>query len=233
MIPSLAARFADVPVDPDADQARDWLTEELSKTKYQEGTPQEPTGPSWIDEFLDGVQRFLNSLGGRETVPLWVVVLVIVGIALLVVAFLVFGVPRLRARSTVSTDELFEADDHRDAAAMRRDADAAAKAGAWAAAIAERFRAIARSLHERALVSTSPGSTAHDVARRGARVLPDHAAALESAADDFDAVRYLGDVGDRIRYERMLALDDAVLRARPQLEVGDTVDRSGFAEVER
>jgi hypothetical protein len=220
----------DVPVDPGADQARELLVQELSKTKYQEAAPQE--GPSWIDDFLDSVQRFLDSLGGRETVPFWVVVLVIVGLAVIVVAFLVFGVPKLRARSTIVDDELFEADDHRDAAAMRHDADAAAKAGEWARATAERFRAIARSLHERALVSTTPGSTAHDVARRAARVLPEHLDALEGAADDFDAVRYLGDAGDRARYERMVELDRALQRARPQTTAVDHVEGTGFARVE-
>jgi len=161
------------------------------------------------------------------------VLLVIAGIGLLVVAFLVFGVPRLRARSTVvADDELFEADDHRDAAAMRRDSDAAAKAGEWARAVAERFRAIARSLHERALVSTLPGSTAHDVARRAAHTLPEHAAALETAAADFDAVRYLGDPGDRERYARMVALDDAVRRTRPQTAAEHPAGSTGFARVE-
>jgi len=231
MIPLLGLRPADVPVDPDADRARELLTSELSKTKYQEGAPRE-AGPNWVDDFLDAVQRFLNSLGGRETVPLWVVVLVIVVIGVLVVAFLVFGVPRLRARSTVAADELFEADDHRDAAAMRRDADAAAKAGEWARAIAERFRAVARGLHERALVSTLPGSTAHDVARRAARALPEHGADLETAAADFDAVRYLDDPGDRERYVRMVALDEALRRARPQAGTDDHVERTGFARVE-
>lgn len=220
----------EVPVDPDADQARDWLVEELAKTKYQERTPAEP--PTWIDDLLDAIRRFLDSLGGRETVPFWVVLLVIVLIAVVVVAFLVFGVPKLRARSGVAGDELFEADDHRDAAAMRQDADAAARAGEWARAIAERFRAIARSLHERALVSTTPGSTAHDVARRAARALPDHADALETGAADFDAVRYLGDEGDRERYERMVALDRALQASRPQTQAEDHVDRTGFARVE-
>ena len=117
--------MSEVPVDPDADQARDWLLEELTKTKYQE-QPQQEQGPSWIDDLLDAVTRFLNSLDGQETVPFWVVLLVIVGVAVVVVAFLVFGVPKLRARSSVVDDELFEADDHRDAAAMRRDADNAA-----------------------------------------------------------------------------------------------------------
>lgn len=220
----------DVPVDPGADQAREWLAEELSKTKYQEAAPAE--GPSWIDDFLNAVQDFLNSLGGRETVPFWVVLLIVVLIGVVVLAFLVFGVPKLRARSAVVAEELFEADDLRDAEAMRRDADAAARAGEWARATAERFRAIARSLHERTLVSTTPGSTAHDVARRAARVLPEHLDALAAAADDFDAVRYLGASGDREQYERMVGLDRSLQAARPQTTAVDQVDRTGFARVE-
>lgn len=227
----LTAPF-DAPLDPDREEARRLLQEELAKARYQEREAAQT--PQWLEDFYDWLQDLMNSLGGEGTVPGWIVLLVIVAIAVIVVAFLVFGVPRLRARSRVAGgDELFEADDHRDAAAMRRDADAAARAGRWGEAIAERFRAIARSLHERTLVSTLPGSTAHDVARRAATSLPEHAAALEVAAHDFDAVRYLGDSGDRERYERLVALDTAVQRARPVLEpVGAASASEPFARVE-
>lgn len=223
----------DAPLDPDREEARRLLEEELSKARYQERQVNET--PQWLKDLYRWLQDLLNSLGGEGTVPGWVVLLVIVALAVIVVAFLVFGVPRLRARSRVKAggDELFEADDHRDAAAMRRDADAAARAGRWGEAIAERFRAIARSLHERTLVSTVPGSTAHDVARRAAAPLPEHSAALEAAAHDFDAVRYLGDPGDRERYQRLAELDTAVQRTRPVLEpVVAAGSSEAFARVE-
>lgn len=224
----------DVPVDPDRDEARRLLDEELAKSRYQQGGAGTET-PQWLRDLYRWFQRLLESLGGEGTVPVWIVVLVVVGIAVIVVAFLLFGVPRLRARSRLqhASDELFEADDLRDASAMRRDADAAARAGRWAEAIAERFRAIARSLHERTLVTTVPGSTAHDVARRSAVPLPAHAAAMEAAAHDFDAVRYLGDPGDRERYERLVALDAAVQASRPLFEtVGTAPAAEPFARVE-
>src|SRR5690606_39392097 len=131
--------------------------------------------PQWLRDFYQWLQDLLGSLGGQGTVRGWVALLVIVGVAVVVVAFLVFGVPRLRARSRISRagDELFEADDVRDAAAMRRDADAAARAGRWGEAMAERFRAIARSVHERTLVSTGPGSAPLGVSRRIAGPVPD------------------------------------------------------------
>lgn len=209
----------DVPVAPDRDEARRLLEDELEKSRYRQDDTRAGT-PEWLQAFYRWLEDVLGGLTGENSMPGWVVVLAIVLIAVLVVLFLVFGVPRLRARSGIrsSGDELFEADDHRDAATMRRDAEAAARAGRFAEAIAERFRAIARSLHERTLVSTVPGSTAHDVARRAAAPLPEHAAALELAADDFDAVRYLGDPGDAERYARMSALDEAVQRTGPRLE---------------
>lgn len=209
----------EVPVDPDRDEARRLLEEELEKARYQQDTTR-PETPEWLRDLYRWIEDLLGSLTGEGTAPGWIGVLVIVALVVLVVLFLVFGVPRLRARSRIPAtgDELFEADDHRDAQAMRRDAEAAARAGRYGEAIAERFRAIARSLHERTLVSTVPGSTAHDVARRAARPLPDHAAAIELAATDFDAVRYLGDPGDAERYARMAALDAAVQRTRPRLE---------------
>lgn len=207
----------DAPLDPERDEARRLLEDELTKSRYQQGEPAET--PQWLEDFYRWLQELLGSLGGEGTVPGWIVIVVIVVIAVLVLAFLVFGVPRLRARSSVRNggDELFEADDRRDAAAMRRAADAAARDARWDEAIAERFRAIARSLHERTLVTTLPGSTAHDVARRAAAPLPEHAAGLERAAHEFDAVRYLGDLGTRDRYQLLVELDRAVQRTRPQL----------------
>lgn len=206
----------DAPLDPDPEEARRLLLEELAKSRYQQGG--EPDGPpAWLQDILDRINEFLNSLGGEGTVPFWLLALIVVAIAVIVVAFLVFGVPRLRARSAIAADAMFETDDRRDAAAMRRAADAAARAGRWDLAIAERFRAIARSLHERTLVSTLPGSTSHDVARRAAVALPDHADRLAEAANDFDAVRYLGDAGDRERYDRVVELDIEIERARPRI----------------
>lgn len=229
----------EAPLDPDRDEARRLLEEELARARYQEGQGGgRPEVPEWLQELYRWLQRLLDSLTGTGSVPGWIVLLVVVGVAVVLVAFLVFGMPRLRARSRVaSADALFEADDHRDAAAIRRDAETAAHAGRWAEAIAERFRAVARSLHERTLVTTVPGSTAHDVARRAATPLPEHAGRLELAADDFDAVRYLGDAGDRERYARLVELDEAVQRARPRLTVtgaatGAAASAEPFARVE-
>ena len=113
------------------------------------------------------------------------------------------------------TGTLFGDDENRDAATMRRDAERAAAAGDYTTAIAELFRAIARGLAERTLVTTHPGTTASEFARRGGEVFPETAAALEAAADDFDGVRYLDRVGTAAQWDAMVALDRRLRAARP------------------
>ena len=72
----------DIPLDPDRDKARRLLEEELAKARYQEREAAET--PQWLKDFYQWLQDLTNSLSGQGTVPGWIVLLVIVGIALLV-----------------------------------------------------------------------------------------------------------------------------------------------------
>lgn len=222
----VSALPVDVPVAPDADEAREWLEEELRRTRYQE-VPREDQS-SWLADLIERIMEFFESLGGEGSAPAWTGILVVIVLAALVVLLLVLGLPRLRRRSRLVTGDVFEADDERGSAAMRRDAEAAATRGEWALAIAERFRAVIRALHERTLLATVPGSTSHDVARRAAAALPDFADELHRAADDFDLVRYLGDPGDAERYARLADLDARLERARPVLDADRAPAPAGF-----
>lgn len=203
-----------VPVDPDAQQARDWLVDELSKADYRAAQP------TWFDRLSSAIFEWLQSLtvgaaGGPPGIGVLIVVLVIA--VILVIAFLVFGLPRLNRRSGV-TGSLFGDDDARDSAAMRRAADAAAANGDFALAIAEIFRSTARGLAERTVLTTSPGTTAHDFAVRAAAAFPEVGSALGDAATAFDEVRYLGRAGSREQYDAMAALELSLRTARPILE---------------
>lgn len=211
MIPGLPF---DVPVDPDAPEATNWLIDELSKPVYQAAKP------TLFDRIAQSISDWIGSLqlGAAQGPPAFgigvVIVLVVVG---LIVAFLIFGVPRLNRRSAV-TGSLFGEDDVRTAAVMRRDAQAAAARGDYSAAVAEMFRAIARGLAERTIVTTTPGTTARDFAVRSGRVFPGFAPRLVDAATAFDAVRYLGREGTHEQYEAIAALESELNAARPVLE---------------
>lgn len=204
---------AEPPVEPDAEEARRWLLDELSNAPYHEAQP------SWFDQLATALWDWLNSLsisgnGGLQGVGLVVVLLLIA--AVIVAAFFIFGPPALARRSAV-VGELFGENDERDATAMRVEAEGFARAENWAAAIADMFRAIARGLAERTIVTTTPGTTAHTFATTAGEAFPTHAPELATSADAFDGVRYLGRPGTREGYEQIAWLERALRASSPQL----------------
>ena len=218
----------DVPVDPDAPEAREWLLDELSKQPYQEAQP------TLLDRLAQQILQWLadvidwllgnGAAGPRTDVPVWLLAVLIPVVVILLVAFLLYGLPRLNRRSSV-TGALFGDDDARDAVSMRRAAERAAAAGDYTTAIAELFRSIARGLAERTLVTTFPGTTAREFARRAAIVFPAEADALAGAALDFDGVRYLDRTGTPEQWAEMVALEQRLRSARPA--AGADADAAG------
>jgi hypothetical protein len=197
------------PLEPGAPDARDLLIDELSNPAYAEALP------TWFDLLSQAVLDWFLSLFDREVAGppgLGLVIVLLIIAALIAVAIAVYGIPA-RRRSSRLIDDLFGEADRRRARELRRDAEAAASRGDWAAAIADRFRAIARALDERTIVSVHPGTTEHDVARRAGGAFPTHADELGRAADVFDAVRYLGRPGDEQQYQAVARLDDQLNRA--------------------
>lgn len=198
-----------VPVEPDAPDARELLIDELSDPAYAESQP------TWFDLLSQAVLDWLASLtfgdGGASSPVVLVVLLALLVVAVLA-AILIYGLPRWRQRSRLS-DELFGERDVRTARQLRRDAERAANAGDWPTAIAERYRAIARALDERTIVTTLPGTTAHGFAAAAGRQFGGHANSLQRAADRFDEVRYLGRPGDAAGYTFVRELDETIDRA--------------------
>jgi hypothetical protein len=204
------SRF-DVPVVPDAPEARDWLLEELSKPEYTAARP------SLFDQLSQQVFEWLVGLfQPGDAVPLTWLPLALVGLVIagLVVALLIWGLPRINRRSRPATG-LFGDDDRRTAAELRRAAAAAASDGDWTRAVLEQFRALSRGLAERTIVIVSPGTTAHDVAGRASTSFPDAAGDLAFAADVFDRVRYLDQDGKPDDYERLRRLDGRLQKDTP------------------
>ncbi len=204
---------AEIPVNPDAPQGRRWVIDELAKPEFRSAQP------TWFDRAAKAVWDWLQSLRIGDGVgvqgPILVVAALVV-VACLVAAFVVFGAPRRGSRSTARAG-LFGDDDPRDAAAIRRSAEEAASRAQWALAIEESFRAIARGLAERTIISVSPGTTAREFAVRAGAVLPGFSARLGRAASSFDDVRYLGREGTEAAYRSTAELDRELQTARPPL----------------
>jgi len=205
--------LSSVPVDPDGPQGQQWLRDELAKPEY------EAAKPNWFDRLSAEFFEWLASLGGDgDGGPPGaglLIILVIVAVVVLL-AFLIFGLPRINRRSRI-TGTLFGDDDARTAAAMRNAAEDAARNSDYALAIAEMFRAIARGLAERTVLTTSPGTTAHDFAARAGTAFPEQAIALDVAAIAFDEVRYLDRPGSAEQYAAVAALETELRTAKAQL----------------
>jgi hypothetical protein len=204
----------EIPVDPEPPEATEWLIEELSNPVYQAAQP------TLFDRIAKSIADWFASLQfgqaqGPPAVGLAVIVgLIVVGI---IVAFLIFGVPRLNRRSSV-VGALFGDDDARTSTRMRLDAEAAAARGDFTAAVAEMFRAIARGLAERTIVSTTPGTTARGFAATASAAFPGSAARLIAAAVAFDDVRYLGRTANADGFANMAALEADLRVEKPLLE---------------
>lgn len=212
---STVAALAAAPLDPDRDEAREWARRELDDAAYRaaEPTPLDRLARR-IAEWFTGLFDGGPSAGGGQVILLLIVLAVL---AAVVVAIIAWGRPRLVRAQSAPFAPLFGVDDARDAAALRADAEAAAGRGAWAEAIALRFRAIARALQQRGILDVPPGTTAQGFSRAAGRAFAAHDDALHAAARAFDDVRYLGGAGSADDYRRVAALDDALARdARPR-----------------
>ncbi|SKA93829.1 protein of unknown function [Agreia bicolorata] len=202
----------DVPVDPDAPGARKLLLDELAKPEYAAAKP------TLIDRIAQAIQDWLGSFRAPEdgSVPdLFPLVVTVLIIGLIVAAFFVFGRPRLRRKSQAAGALFSDADDPRTSTQLRASAHAAAAAGDFVTAIEEMFRAVARQLAERTVVSVTPGTTAQEFAVRAARAFPEHGDRLARGARAFDGVRYLDQPGTREGFDEIAALDRDISSARP------------------
>src|SRR5690606_12563018 len=121
----------DVPVDPDDDEARRWLEEELGRGDTPYSEPELPQWlqdlPAWLRDLLGGVDVDAPTPGADTGGTVGIIIAVVLVVAALVVAFAIFGLPRLRRRSRV-TGDLFGDDDDRSAQQIRTAAQRAADA---------------------------------------------------------------------------------------------------------
>ena len=203
----LARVVSGIPVDPDAETARRWATEELLDPVYHEQR-------SLLSRLLDWIAELLS---GLRTPAVFdpIAILVVVGViaAVIAVAFLVAGPVRVARRDGADRSVLAD-DDTRTAAEIRAAADTAAAAGDWATAVLERFRAIVRGLEERTVLDERAARTAHEAALAAAARLPALAAELVAAGRTFDDVAYGDEPATAQDEVRLRGLDARVQDAR-------------------
>lgn len=203
---------ADLPVDPSAAEARQWALDELSKGIYQ--------SQEGAVRIFDRISRLILDLFGgvlfRDN-P-WVVVLLVLGISALLVLVVVAVANRTRNSRRVAAPAVVF-DDARTAGQYRDGARAALAAGDVARAFLDSFRAIIRSLDERAILDDRTGMTAQEAATLASPAFPTHAGGLAWASTTFDAAYYGKQEVRRADVEHLWQLDAAIAATRPEVRI--------------
>jgi len=202
-------------LDPDREEARRWLADELAQPDYHRPEPIVTRIVNWLLDRLNDLIQLVPGGSGLSQLLL----VVVVGLAVVALVFALRGRFRQGALRERATGAVLE-DPHLTARDYRSRAEAAWRRGDWDSVLLDSYRAIAAAATERALLDDVPGRTAHEVAVALTVPFPEQAPALRDAADRFDDVRYGGRRATREQAERVRALDGTLARTRPRLPVG-------------
>ena len=198
-------------LDPTPAEARAWLEQELRGSDYQD-----PWLDSVIRWVIDHLRTFLDGASNLASSGLSPVITVLV--ALVVIAILVWVLPRVRRESGVARGDGAVLEDLSITARTYRDLAAQSlRDGRYDDAVLDRFRAIAKDMSDRTLLDDAPGRTAHEVSLALAQPFPDHADRLARAADVFDSVRYGHRLATADQAGEVEHLDTELVKTRPVL----------------
>ena len=223
---AVGLRPLDIPVTLGRGEAQRRAAAELAKAKYG-GVP------DWVTNVLAALRRFLARLAdwlllspaGGGSANLLVVVVAVLLVAAVGIIIWRVGLPRLRHRSGAEAD--LAIDPTRSPASYRTQADAAADAGDFRAAIGDRFRAVVRELEERTILDPRPARTANEVATTAAVMLSGHRDSLSRAAALFSDSWYGDGDADRDGYALICDLDTELTAAADHADLTDSTDLTG------
>jgi hypothetical protein len=213
---------ADTPVTVSSDQARQLAIRELSKSQYHRAD--QPPSPSPSPTPSTAVPQppppAPSANHALAVVSIILAALLVVTLVVLVLRRL--GKPRTEKKVKGKKSDGRQAGSGRasqealfGAALHRHQAQTAAAAGDWAAAVRERFRAVVATLDERGLLPERADRTADEAAHDAGVVLPAHAAVLGAAARAFDEVQYGEYVGTPEAYSMISDVDELVRTQQP------------------
>ena len=197
-------------LDPSADQARQWLSDELARSDYHDTRSLFQRLIDWLAERLADLQS-TQGTGGASFPPLVitvVVVLIVVGILFLLTRIRVES-KAVTERKTLLGDTLLTADQ------LRREAERALADNRFGDAVLAWTRAIARDAESRTLLPDAPSMTAHEVGAALAAAFPAQATEIGRTIDRFDAVAYGGAKASREDALTARSTDAALRAAKP------------------
>ena len=218
---AVVSAAAPMDLDPSADQARQWVSEELARSDYHDTRSLFQRLIDWLAERLADLQS-TQGTGGASFPPLVIAIVVV-----LIVAGILFLLTKIRVESKAVTesktllgDSLLTADQ------LRQEAERALADNRFGDAVLAWTRAIARDAESRTLLPDAPSMTAHEVGTALAAAFPAQAVQIGRTIDLFDSVAY-GDA--KVSREDALTArsTDATLRSTKPVLAPRAPRRSG------
>ncbi|HEU4997303.1 MAG TPA: DUF4129 domain-containing protein [Lapillicoccus sp.] len=199
-------------LDPSTEQARQWLSEELARSEYQDTRSLFQRFMDWLADRLADLQG-TQGTGGVSLPPL-----VITGVVVLIVVGVLFLVTRIRVESrSVAERKTLLGDSFLTADQLRREAERALAENRFDDAVVAWTRAIARDAESRTLLPDAPSMTAHEVGTALGVAFPGHVDDIGHTMDRFDAVVYGDQPASRDDALATRSTDTALRVARPVL----------------
>lgn len=195
------AVFLEVPVTPDADEARRLLLEETANAIYRVQS----------NYLADIFTRFFTWLFGLfdpeagNSSTLWTSIAILAAVGMLILVGFIAR-PLMQHFSSNRRHSAVVHEDDRTAAELERDAANAAAAGDWSAAVLQQFRSMVRVLDERAFLVESPGLTAREAMLATAEHAPTFRRQLLRVGSLFDGVCYGRVNANAANYQELLEL---------------------------
>ena len=200
-------------LDPSTDQARQWLSDELARSEYQDTRSLFQRLMDWLGDRLADLQS-TQGTGGASLPPVvitLVVVLLVAGGIVLLTRIRVESRSVAERRKTLLGDSVLTADQ------LRREAERALADGRFDDAVLAWTRAIARDAESRTLLPDARSMTAHEVGAALAVAFPSQVADISRTMDLFDAVAYGDLTASRDDALTARSTDAALHEAKPVL----------------
>lgn len=200
---------------PDADEARSWLEEELSRVEYSN-----TLGPlrGLIRSILQAIVDLFSGTDSGRHIPLELLLLGFFTILLIaVVLIVIFNPIRLRARA--HSAQIFDSDvtlnDANRCLQEAKDRDSWDEAYIWA------FRVLVLTLAQLSILRDGPGLTAREAVGQAVMKLKDETAIrnIEGMATHFDAIRYGTDTASHQQVHSV----ELFVASLPQLVINTSV----------
>ncbi|MDO5672182.1 MAG: hypothetical protein Q4G30_04900 [Actinomycetaceae bacterium] len=181
-------RSVEIPVEPDAQEARQWLKDELARPIYHEEK-------NLLARFIEWIMKVLkldipDGIPAMEIPAQFLAIALILAMVLIIAILFITGIVRPNKRLNTGKDSAAIFDDARSRQDFLSAARLAQAQGNFDIAFIEYFRALVRLMDNYGWIQEMPGLTAREAMSTATAYAPEYGVDFMALAVVFDGVTY-------------------------------------------